>query len=397
MFKHVTRWVKPAKTVALAALLAGAATAPAAAQTAYGLSASIAGAFSLVTFQVTAPGTFTANVPITGLPNEQVLIGIDSRPATGQLYALGYNPTGTQAQLYRVNVTTGALTAVGSVQTLDLGSSSNSIGFDFNPTVDRIRVTGSNGGNFRLNPDTGAIAATDGKLAYLATDANASQTPGVGSSAYTNSFAGSTMTTLYDIDDANNRLVTQNPPNDGKLNTVAAVSVSVSQGVLPASDLDIYYNATTSQNTAYLLIANANLATFSVTSTLYTLNLTTGVATSVGTLASSATSGVGDIALALPSIVTATRPTDLASNFALYPNPLTGAASLAFGLPRTAHVELTVLDALGRPVDHLDAGQLTAGPQTIRWGRQGLAAGLYLFRLSFDGQPAGTRQVALTE
>ncbi|RZL11082.1 MAG: T9SS type A sorting domain-containing protein, partial [Hymenobacter sp.] len=83
--------------------------------------------------------------------------------------------------------------------------------------------------------------------------------------------------------------------------------------------------------------------------------------------------------------------------FTLFPNPAASATSLSFGLPRAAHVELVVSDALGRTVDKVDAGQLAAGPQTLRWSRHGQAAGLYFFRLSFDGQAAGTRQVALTE
>ena len=55
---------------------------------------------------------------------------------------------------------------------LDLGTDVNVIGFDFNPTVDRIRVVSSNDRNYRLNPNTGAIAFIDTNLAYAATDPN---------------------------------------------------------------------------------------------------------------------------------------------------------------------------------------------------------------------------------
>ena len=57
----------------------------------------------------------------------------------------------------------------------------------------------------------------------------------------------------------------------------------------------------------------------------------------------------------------------------------------------------TTTDALGRTVDQIDAGQLSAGAQTIRWERKGQSAGVYFFRLSFDGQPAGTRRGVLSE
>jgi len=280
--------------------LAGATALPAAAQTAYGVSLSLLGSYSLVTFQVTAPGTFTATVPITGLATGQELAGIDTRPATGQLFALGYNSDNSQAQLYTLNVATGALTTVGSALTLALGNNETRIGFDFNPTVDRIRVTGSNGGNFRLNPNNGALAFTDGNLAYATTDANAGNTPSVGSSAYTNSYIGSTATTLYNIDEASNRLVIQNPPNNGTLNTVGTVSTPLN-GDTQASDIDIYFDPATNLNVAYLSVGTLTLSfpNPSVSSVLYTVNLANGTTTRVGSIGNSSTSGVGDIALAI--------------------------------------------------------------------------------------------------
>ena len=669
MSKLLTRWDNALKGLGLGALLLGAAARPAAAQTAYGITVDQSLVYNLVTFQVTAPGTFTATAAITGLATGQALVGIDSRPATGQIFALGYNTTATSgnAQLYTL-ATTGALTPVGNALTLSLGTDFTRVGFDFNPTVDRIRVTGGNGGNFRLNPNNGAIAATDGNLTYAATDANAGQTPVVGSSAYTNSYIGSSATTLYNLDEAASRLVRQDPPNNGTLNTVGALGISTN-GFPQASDLDILYNPTTGQNVAYLTTAAATLT--GVSSQLYTVNLTTGATTAVGTLGSSTTAGVADITLAItrptlaaitgqlayalagtnlltfdtalpgtirtatglsgvdaaytlvgldvrpinnalyalgynaaaasgvnnsqlysldatsgaatavgaafrlelgtgaigfdfnptvdrirvvganrnnyrlnpnstaasvlaatdgqvayttgsntpnigavaytnsfrgasstsgttlynydltlnqlntqatanppadgqltavgssgiaanpttpyvdldiysPSagtntaylvantgtslgttlytvnlttgaatsvgaigngavaarniaiaaatgVVTSNRPAELAGSFALYPNPLANATSLSFGLPRAAHVELTVTDALGRVVDQVDAGTLAAGPQALRWSRHGQAAGMYFFRLRFDGQLAGTRQAMLTE
>ena len=399
MSKLITRGISAARGLALATLLTGAAAAPAAAQTAYALTADLTGAFSLATFQLATPGTFTATVAITGLAAGQDLVGIDIRPATGQLFTLGYNDGATtnNAQLYSLS-TTGALTAVGSVLTLSLGSDATRVGFDFNPTVDRIRVTAVNGANYRLNPANGTIANTDTNLAYATGDANAGQTPGVASSAYTNSYNGSTTTTLYDLDEAASRLVRQDPPNNGTLNTVGALGVSTN-GALQASDIDIYYNPTTGQNVAYLSVATANLATFSISNQLYSLNLTTGAATAARQLGPSGTLvGVGDIAISVPTgVVTATRATELATDYTLAPNPLAGSTSLSFGLPRAARVELLVTDALGRTVDRVDAGLLPAGAQTIRWERGGQAAGLYFFGLRFDGQPAGTRQAAITQ
>ncbi|MEJ7659991.1 MAG: DUF4394 domain-containing protein [Hymenobacter sp.] len=178
MLTTTTRWTKLHKRFALSTLLAGAAALPAAAQTVYGLSTtSDPAVVSLVTFAAATPGTLTATVPITGFTAGQAIVGIDVRPNTGQVFALGYAATGTQSQLYIINPTTGAATAVGAALTLNLGTTTSRIGFDFNPTVDRIRVTAGNRADFRPNPNNGALAATDGTLTYAATDANASQAP----------------------------------------------------------------------------------------------------------------------------------------------------------------------------------------------------------------------------
>src|SRR5690606_11795882 len=83
------------------------------------------------------------------------------------------------------------------------------LGFDFNPTVDRIRLVTDNEQNLRLHPETGMVVAIDGNL-----------NPGdrtVNAVAYTNSFAGATQTTLFDIDLADGKLDKQSPPNDGTL------------------------------------------------------------------------------------------------------------------------------------------------------------------------------------
>ncbi|MFC7667992.1 DUF4394 domain-containing protein [Hymenobacter humi] len=312
------------------------------AQTVYGLSITSSPAVSsLVTFDTAMPGTFTATVPLTGFTAGQAIVGIDVRPNTGQLFALGYDPTGTQAQVYIVNRTTGVLTAAGPALTLNLGTGTSRIGFDFNPTVDRIRVTSAAGTNFRLNPNNGALAATDGALAYATTDVNTGQTPGIGSSAYTNSYIGSTATTLYNLDESNSRLVTQNPPNNGTLNTVGPLGVATN-GVSQASDLDIYFNPTTGANVAYLVSAISTSAA-AATSTLYTVNLQTGAATAVGALGTGPLVAVTDISFAID------RPATLPAVTGNLAYALAGTNLLTFdtaqpGLIRTS-VGITGVDA----------------------------------------------------
>jgi hypothetical protein len=345
---------------------------------------------NLLTFDSALPATIRTSVGITGVDASQTLVGLDVRPANNALYALGYNAAAAagvaNAQVYSI-AATGAATAIGSAVRLELGT--GSVGFDFNPTVDRIRVVGANRTNYRLNPADGTIAATDGTLTY----ATGTATPSIGAAAYTNSFTGANAasgTVLYTYDELLNTLNTQDPPNVGTTNRVGTSGITAN-ATAPNVDLDIYSTGA-GTNAAYLV---ANTGTSANTS-FYTVNLTTGAATLVGVIGNG--SAVRDIAVAAATgVVTSNRPTELATSFTLFPNPLASGASLSFGLPRAAHVELTITDVLGRTVDRLDAGQLSAGPQTVRWQRRGQAAGLYFFRLAFDGQPAGTRQVTLTQ
>ena len=217
----------------------------------------------LVRFSSTTPGTVTT-IGGTGFN----LMGIDFRPATGQLY--GY----TDGQLYTVNLVTGAATLVGPV-----GSAAGNVGFDFNPTVDRIRVTSNADQNYRLVPDASATT-TDGTLAYAGSDVAGGQNPSnpsITSAAYTNSFAGATTTTLYGIDAARGTLVTVSPPNNGVLNTVGSLGLGASLSTITGFDIVTVGGV----NTAFLSVLSSQ---GQPVSTLYQVDLSSGLASSLGTI-----------------------------------------------------------------------------------------------------------------
>lgn len=181
------------------------------------------------------PCKIDARIRITGLQDEEKLLGIDFRPANGQLYGLG-----STSRLYVINPQTGAATQIGAAP-FTPALEGSAFGFDFNPVVDRIRVVSNTGQNLRLNPDTGAVVdanlATpgiqpDGRLAYAAGDQNAGRETQVVGAAYTNPDNDpATGTTLYDIDSRRDILAIQNPPNDGVLNTVGSLGVNTSRMV----------------------------------------------------------------------------------------------------------------------------------------------------------------------
>ncbi|RQO30102.1 hypothetical protein DBR32_10980 [Taibaiella sp. KBW10] len=232
--------------------------------------------------QASAPGTITTPISVSGLTPGQKLVGIDYRPNTGELYALGYNATITSgnARLYVINKSTAVATPIGAAA-IDLDLGTGSVSVDFNPTVDRIRVMGANGKNYRLHPVTGAIAASDGNLAYATGDVNNAALAKIGACAYLNSYIGSEATTLFDYDQNLNIIVTQVPPNNGTLNTIGSTGITVNLAN-PSIGMDIYFDPVLKTNVAYL---NANTGT-SDNDNLYTINLATGATTALGLIGS---------------------------------------------------------------------------------------------------------------
>ena len=240
----------------------------------------LTGQNALVSFDSATPATVSATVPVTGLAAGESLLAIDRRPATGQLYGLG-----SASRLYTINPSTGAATQVGSAGAFTL--SGTSFGFDFNPTVDRIRVVSNIEQNLRLNPNDGTLTAVDTALAFAAGDANAGANPNVVGAAYSNNVAGASTTTLYGIDSTLRVLVAQNPPNAGILNTVGSLGL----GFNLTDPLGFDISGVT--GTAYAVF---NSAASPNLSQLSTVNLTSGDSGGVGGIGG----GVAVIDLAAP-------------------------------------------------------------------------------------------------
>ena len=119
-------------------------------------------------------------------------------------------------------------------------------------------------------------------MAYAAGDVNVGANPNIVGSAYTNSFAGATATTLYNIDSVLDVLVTQSPPNAGTLNTVGSLGFNTGENV--GFDIIPFSN-----------VALASLSGPTGTSGLFGINLTTGAATSIGAIGNGLT--IVDIAV----------------------------------------------------------------------------------------------------
>jgi hypothetical protein len=219
---------------------------------------------SLVSFDSSSPGSYQNGVAISGLQQNETIKGIDFRPSTNQLFALG-----STSRLYTLNVLTGAATEVPPPGAFTPTLNGSTFGFDFNPVIDRIRVVSNSKKNYVLNPNDGSATGVI-DLFFGPSDPNFGVSPNVSFSAYTNSInpvpAG---TQLYGIDTGLDILVTQ-ANSAGTLGTVGPLGVSV--GAVGGFDIH------GTNNVAYAAL----LPSLTSVSNLYSINLLTGAATNLG-------------------------------------------------------------------------------------------------------------------
>lgn len=254
--------------------------------------AAIGAGNSLFFFDSADPTDTIAKLKVKGLARGESLVGIDFRPVNNQLFGLS-----SESRLYRIDTSTGQTTAVGTAAFAP-ALAGTSFGFDFNPSVDRIRVVSDLDVNFRLNPDDGTVVdfdtvtadtQTDLPLTYVTGDANFGANPNIVAGAYTNSVPGGTPTTLYAIDADTNALVAigsvdgvTDSPNNGNVTTIGGLGVDVTS----VAGFDIESDGVND-------VAYASLATGNGRSGFYTINLSTGVATLVGEIRGSKTPVTG--------------------------------------------------------------------------------------------------------
>ena len=287
----------------------------------------------LVRFDSATPGIVVTVGAITGLQGggSEVVAGIDFRPSNGQLYGLGIvdgAPNDT-ARLYVIDTTTAIATQVGS-STINAPTSGDSVyGFDFNPTVERIRVVNVNDENLRLNPFTGGVAGDDTNLDDVST------TEEIVGAAYDRNFAGANRSTLFGIDRSTSSLVLQGGlngavppgPNGGVITSVGPLGVTLDATSDAGFDI-------AEDGTAFAAL------TVGGSTGLYTINLTSGEATLVGAITTGVTP-ISGIAVELPlaqahSFVVTTAADGVPSSLRAamqYANANAGTDTITFNIP----------------------------------------------------------------
>lgn len=239
-----------------------------------------------IKFNAGQPQQILSSMPIKGLQPGESILGIDYRVSKDTLYALG-----SSGRLYTLNEDTAQLTPVGAAP-FAVKLEGMQFGFDFNPTVDRIRVDSHTGQNLRLHPDTGAVVDSnpnmdgvqiDGALSYASGDAHFGKKPSVVGAAYSYNKADPKITTNFALDAATGALVTQGSregvipmvsPNTGQLFSVGKLGVNFDDAAFDIQALS---------DVAFAALSGKELRG----TRWYTIDLKTGAASFVGTIGTS--------------------------------------------------------------------------------------------------------------
>lgn len=198
------------------------------------------------------------------------LIGIDFRPADGQLYGLT-----DRGGLYTIDLSSryfGASTKVSQVNPRFSGGFGALV--DFNPVLNALRITGSNDQNIAVvNGANGGnlnTTAVQTKFTYAQGDVNFGKDPEIVGGAYNNNFNGATATLFYLVDHDLDTLVTISGKNaTGSSNTGAGLLQTIGSFVdesgnalnmSPTTDFDIY----TDSNGNNFLVGQTTRLLFSI-------------------------------------------------------------------------------------------------------------------------------------
>ena len=192
--------------------------------------------------------TVTASMEVEGVDK---LLGIDLRPATGQLIGVS-----DKFEIVEIDPTSGAATVISTMdKELPIAGDAPVI-VDFNPKANKLRFM-SGTTNHRVDIESGAVTV-DGSLAFEEKDMHAGEAPAIVAAAYSNSYGQPDTTAMYDIDSTIVALIQQTSPNDGTLAAIGKLGIDGSDNYA----FDIATDAE-GMNTAWL-VAMGKLHTVSL-------------------------------------------------------------------------------------------------------------------------------------
>ena len=224
---------------------------------------------------------------LIGLAANEQLVGIDLRPATGEVYGVGRNTRTGTLQLYSIDTTmiTAMATPVGTPFTppalLPKQPKPVEFGFDFNPTIDRVRLVADNDMNIVFNPDTGAVSMPLATNLFYATgaapdtvttpDVNVRKNPNVVHIAYDNNDLDPATASQQRGIDTNLDVLVTVANNAGRLRTIGRLGVN-------ATNVGGFDVSSTGNGQSFAVMSTVG----SRFQRLFTIDHATGHATAVG-------------------------------------------------------------------------------------------------------------------
>lgn len=235
---------------------------------------------SILKFNTNKPGTINNNVKVNGLTSGKGIAAM-AYGTDGKLYCIT-----SDNFVCTLNPDTGAASVIGSAPfTNGLANNSNASqtltnpSLSFDPVAKQLRVITSED-NLRVGIDGTLVTNPIGtKLAYDKNDSNNGKSPVLAGIAYSNPLSGASSTTLYVLDSTTGNLArvgdadatTPVVADGGDLHTIGSAGVSFSSfgglAIEPAN------------GNAYAALQPSGTG-----ATLYTVDLKSGAATSVGTI-----------------------------------------------------------------------------------------------------------------
>ncbi|MGL5004274.1 MAG: DUF4394 domain-containing protein [Casimicrobium sp.] len=231
-----------------------------------------------VSFRADAPGTILNTVNDVGSAYSPY--SFDFRPTTGELYALYFTGPvagGDAYAIQRINLTTGYIQQIGNLGPGAVPTGSR-FGMAFDPYFNQIRVVTNGGRHFPLNPESGGSIGFFSDLGYVSGDSGAGIAPTVEHIAFDNAIPNPSFATLYGIDTGRNVLVrigaADVPGSSGSSNLTTITPITL--GFDPGNDGGFVIDPAT--RIGYLA------TNVSGSGRLYSINLVSGTATSIGVI-----------------------------------------------------------------------------------------------------------------
>src|SRR4030095_14719329 len=155
-----------------------------------------------------------SSVPLKGIGTGELMLAIDYRQANRKMY--GVSDANLIYQIDPVTGVTFAVTGYPFTPAINGGV----VGFDINPTDDRIRLVTDNDENLRIHPLSGQVVAIDKNLAPSQASINSIAYVAVVTSGLSTSFG------LFDLDMGTGNLFRQNG-NTGELQLVGSTGLNI--------------------------------------------------------------------------------------------------------------------------------------------------------------------------